>query len=331
MDVFLKSILKENYKKTPIRREGSQRVYTRIQCKNTSWMLVESPISEQKLFVTRLKELTIIGLKVPALKAQDNTQGLLLLEDLEDQDLEKVFFTNSAEKTKYYKQAIDQMLLLQRKAYHLSWPRFTGEQLFQEMLWTKEHLMERLLNKKYNENFLKECIEEWQNISRILACAPYAPTHRDYHSRNLMIKNQTLYWIDFQSAGLFPRYYDAVSLLYDPYVDMSDKDRDDLIEYFIGACKNSSDKDDVHYQSIYKEFSKEEWCICAVQRLFKACGSFAGFTNLKKQNSHLKYLKPALHQLTLCLEHIQRFPSFLQLVKDLKQQIEENEEINKIL
>ncbi len=323
MDVFLESVLKENYKKIPIRKEGSQRIYTRIQCENTSWMLVESPISEQALFTTRLKELAEIGLNVPAIKAQDDKQGFLLLEDLGDQDLETVFSTHSEKRIKYYKQAIDQMLLLQRKAQHLKWPRFTQEQLFQEMLWTKEHLMEDLLNKKYNENSLKECLKEWQSISQQLACSPYVPAHRDYHSRNLMLKNQKLYWIDFQSAGLFPRYYDAVSLLYDPYVDMSDKERSSLIEYFINGCTNSNSTNEF----IYKKFSKEEWQICAIQRLFKACGSFAGFTNLKNQNSHLKYLSPALHQLTLCLESIQHFPVFLQLVKELKTQVEENKEI----
>ena len=332
MDVFLKNVLKENYKKFPMPKEGSQRIYTRIQCENTSWMLVESSISEQKLFVTRLKELATIGLRVPAIEAQDNTQGFLLLEDLGDQDLEKVFFTNSEERIKYYKKAIDQMLLLQRKARHLNWPRFTQEQMFQELLWTKEHLLDGLLNKKYSETILQKCIEEWQSICQQLACSPYVPAHRDYHSRNLMLKNHTLYWIDFQSAGFFPCCYDAVSLIYDPYVDMPEKEKDNLIEYLISACKGSNSRaDTVIQQPAGKEFSKEMWYFCAIQRLFKACGSFAAFTNLKKQDSHLKYLKPAFHQLTLCLEHIQKFPLFLQLVKELKTQIEEDKEIKRIL
>lgn len=332
MDVFLKSVLKENYKELPIRKEGSQRIYTRIQCENISWMLVESSILEQKLFVTRLKELSAIGIKVPVVKAQDNEKGFLLLEDLGDQDLEKVFFTDSKQRIKYYKQAIDQMLLLHRKARHLNWPRFTEEQLFQELLWTKEHLLDKLLNKKYSESVLQKCVEEWQNISHQLARSPYMPAHRDYHSRNLMIKNQTLYWIDFQSAGLFPCCYDAVSLIYDPYVDMPEKEKDILIEYLINACKDSNSKiDKAIQQSTYKIFSKEMWYLCAIQRLFKACGSFAGFYNLKKQNSHLKYLKPALQQLIICLEYIRNYPTFLELVKELKKQIKTNEKIKKIL
>ena len=327
MNLFLKNVLKENYKKLSITKEGSQRIYTRIQCENTSWILVESSIPEQKLFITRLKELEIIRLKVPAIKAQNDKKGFLLLEDLGDQSLEKSFFINPEERIKYYKQAIDQMLFLQKKAQHFNWPRFTEEQLFQELLWTKKHLLDRLLNYKYDENFLQKCLKEWKNISQILGSAHYVPAHRDYHSRNLMIKKNTLYWIDFQSAGLFPHYYDAVSLIYDPYVDMPEKEKDILIEYLIDVCKDSNNKAD----TAYKEFSKELWYLCAIQRLFKACGSFAGFYNLKKQSSHLKYLSPAFHQLILCLESVQQFPNFLQLVKELKEQIETDEEIKKIL
>ena len=331
MDVFLKNVLRKNYQKIPLPREGSQRIYTRIQCENTSWILVESSFEVQKLFIQRLKELTAIGLKVPLVKAQEDEKNFLLVEDLGDQDLEKVFFTNSEQRMKYYQQAIDQMLLLQRKARHLNWPRFTEEQLLQELLWTKTHLLDKLLNKNQPESFLQDCLKEWQNLCHQLAGSPYVPAHRDYHSRNLMVKNHTLYWIDFQSAGLFPCCYDAVSLIYDPYIDMPEKEKNILIEYLIGVCKDSNSKVGTNLQkSASTEFSKEMWHLCVVQRLFKACGSFASFYNLKKQNSHLKYLKPALKQLVMCLDRVQKFPRFLQLVKELKIQIETDEEIKKI-
>ena len=37
---------------------------------------------------------------------------------------------------------------------------------------------------------------------------------------------------------------------------------------------------------------KAELSITVIQRLFKACGSFASFYCIKKQDTHLKYIKP---------------------------------------
>ena len=45
--------------------------------------------------------------------------------------------------------------------------------------------------------------------------------HRDYHSRNLMLHDGSLYIIDFQDARMGPDTYDLVSLLRDSYVDLS--------------------------------------------------------------------------------------------------------------
>jgi len=43
--------------------------------------------------------------------------------------------------------------------------------------------------------------------------------HRDFQSKNLMIKNEQIFVIDFQGARLGPPSYDLASLLFDPYVN----------------------------------------------------------------------------------------------------------------
>ena len=49
--------------------------------------------------------------------------------------------------------------------------------------------------------------------------------HRDYHSRNLMLHDGSLYIIDFQDARMGPDTYDLVSLLRDSYVDLDARSR----------------------------------------------------------------------------------------------------------
>ena len=57
--------------------------------------------------------------------------------------------------------------------------------------------------------------------------------HRDYHSRNLMLHDGSLYIIDFQDARMGPDTYDLVSLLRDSYVDFTEQQVDELIAFFL--------------------------------------------------------------------------------------------------
>ena len=52
--------------------------------------------------------------------------------------------------------------------------------------------------------------------------------HRDYHSRNLMLRQHNLCIIDFQDARMGPDTYDLVSLLRDSYVDIGSDSVDEL-------------------------------------------------------------------------------------------------------
>jgi aminoglycoside/choline kinase family phosphotransferase len=66
-----------------------------------------------------------------------------------------------------------------------------------------------------------------------LSAEPRVLCHRDYHSRNLMLREGSLYIIDFQDARMGPDTYDLVSLLRDSYVDIADRELDELIAYFL--------------------------------------------------------------------------------------------------
>ncbi|WP_115719939.1 aminoglycoside phosphotransferase family protein [Gallaecimonas mangrovi] len=58
---------------------------------------------------------------------------------------------------------------------------------------------------------------------------PKVPAHRDYHARNLHRVGDELAVIDFQDLQLLPLTYDAVSLIRDSYVDLSEAEENTLI------------------------------------------------------------------------------------------------------
>ncbi len=303
MDLFLKKVLKGRaYKKYPLTQEGSSRKYFRVKTDQNSYILAHSPAHQKKKFLEKHALFSQINLNVPRLYFPDLKSGFLLLEDLGDQSLEKEVKANSTFPFSSYIQALDQIISLQKHSEHALFPRFQG--FFKEMLLTEKYLVKSFFKFPPEKFLRKKYLKEWQDICEKLKSFPLKPAHRDCHSRNLFLKDQNVYLIDFQDAGLFPRFYDVVSLLYDVYVVDKIKDpvREKLLKYF-------------HHPG---EALKKEVLITALQRLFKASGSFAGFYVLKGQKTHLKYIQPALKELERLLKGGEvYYPGFLELIQKL--------------
>src|SRR5436190_13969752 len=113
--------------------------------------------------------------------------------------------------------------------------------------------------------------EEWSAVVEELASEVRVLCHRDYHSRNLMLHDGSLYIIDFQDARLGPDTYDLVSLLRDSYVDIGDRDLDELVAYFL-ALKGGHDE---------QEF-RRRFDLMALQRNLKALGTFGYQTAVRR-------------------------------------------------
>ena len=324
MDLFLKSVFKDKaYATFPLTGEGSDRRYVRIKTDDSSWILACSSLAQHKKFLLKQKDFSLAGLNVPKWMAQDSEKGFLLLEDLGDHSLEKGVLEEEGFPLSYYFQALDQIMKLQNPrsgggrhgSFSFNWSSFKPADFFKEMLWTEEHLVKRLLGLVPDEKFRKNYLKEWNFICEKLISFPFLPAHRDYHSRNLFIKDKKLYLIDFQDADFFPRFYDVVSLIYDVYISskMDSKVRERLLDYFLLKCFDE--------RKMINEIA-QEISITLIQRLFKACGSFAGFYSLKKQKTHLKYIQPALEILQKELQELKQYPVFLSLVDLCMEQVE---------
>ena len=308
--MFLKSVLNtKQYKELSLTPEGSDRKYTRIKSGDTSFILAESSLEQQALFSKRLKDFSLAGLNVPQLKAQDSKNGFSLLEDLGDQSLEKEVLKTQEFPKKYYLLALNQIMKLQASP-SMALSVFSSGRFFKEMKWSEKYLINKFFKLKLKKKDQKNYLIEWEQICKTLSSFPLKPAHRDYHSRNLFIKNKDIYLIDFQDAALFPRFYDLVSLLYDVYVKINADERRGLLDYFI----LNSDLSIIEN----KKALEEEIRVTAIQRLFKACGSFAGFYFIKKRDSHLKYILPALKLLEELLEEQGTYPAFLSLIQNVR-------------
>jgi len=98
--------------------------------------------------------------------------------------------------------------------------------------------------------------------------------HRDFHSRNLLVKDRAIVMIDFQDSLLAPRYYDLVSLAFDSYLDLG-LARGGLFPN-LAACGNDRELRQVR--------------LTALQRNIKALGTFAFQTHERRHPAYARYI-----------------------------------------
>jgi len=163
---------------------------------------------------------------------------------------------------------------------------FDKEKFLWEMNFSVEHL-NKLIPMRNSFDLEKDL----NAICELITDGPQCPCHRDFHSKNIMVKNNELYVIDFQDARIGPYLYDLVSLVEDPYVELKNSEKENLKDQFLKLSTINYDKD---FDLLYRA--------TAIQRIFKACGSFASQSNLKNNDGYLCYLRPALLNLTHLLD-----------------------------
>lgn len=265
--------------------DGSTRSFYRItdRRKAESAILISDPQwAQTQDYPSHQRALKEAGISVPEFLAVDEKSGFLLMEDLGDTSLQKALQDHPEKKQALLEQAVQMLAKLHSQLFPVS-PnlpaskrRFDEKKLFEECLFTLEHLRKTYLklpdlSSEKQESVLELC-------QKIAAVTPLVFCHRDYHCRNLFIKNNSLFMIDFQDARLGPPSYDLASLLFDAYFPLE------------SALRNSLVKE---YQKL-SATPLSYFELTAYQRVFKAAGSFASFFTRYQKPQHLQYIKPAL-------------------------------------
>ena len=102
----------------------------------------------------------------------------------------------------------------------------------------------------------KEISEIFNPLCELLAAQKLCFTHRDYHSRNLMVDGNRLVLIDFQDAHMGLCQYDLVSLLKDSYTQIDDSLFEELVDLYI-RLKEKEEGKEVDRGEFYRIFDIE--------------------------------------------------------------------------
>ncbi len=241
------------------------------------------------------------GVDVPAVYAEDCATGWIVLEDLGDDTLANFLMRAPEKKRGLYTLAIEDLARAQQRLADLPDGSIVRTRAFDEDLlrWEIDHFREWGLEARgfvLGSDQRKAFDGIADRLARKIASWPRGFVHRDYQSRNLMVRStEGLCWIDFQDALLGPRIYDVVALLSDSYQEFDRAFVLDRLEELARALGLPADE----ARGLETEFDT-----MTVQRKLKDAGRFVFIDRTKKTPSFLKFVVPTIHKVKASLARL---------------------------
>ena len=303
----------DEIKIAPIEKGGSDRKFYRVRCSSEqSLILVKYNLEreENRHYVEIAQFLETHGIHAPRIYYHDTDEGLIWLEDLGERDLFSYRDEPWLVRRAFYDSALDEV----RKLHDL--PESICIEMRQHLpaefnaalyRWEQSYFFENCLGRYFQIEPARlerlAALPALSEIAQRLAQLPRVLVHRDFQSQNILVRNSQAYLIDFQGMRPGLPQYDLASLFYDPYVDLSEAERDELLEHYCGE-KPGAD-------------FLETLRLCAMQRLMQALGAY-GFLGLVKDYKHfLQYIPKAVRSLHEVAGKIDGLDLFKNLLAEL--------------
>jgi aminoglycoside/choline kinase family phosphotransferase len=278
-EAFLSSALKgESYRWEQLYGDGSDRNFYRIRTGAETFILLEhlGGGRENFSYYTIGSLLYACGISVPRFEAH-SPEGLFLLEDLGDEHLlSRVRGEGGADVEAWLRKAVDLLISIQEKAT----PGLKESFCFDTVRYDRALALNRESH-YFRDAFLRGYLsmsdlppfieDEFVRLAaEVEGEEPPVFLHRDFQSRNLMIKNERLHVIDFQGSRFGPPHYDLAALLWDPYTDLSPGMRERLFSYYL---ENAHTPD--------KELFRKRFTYVGLHRAMQVLGAFGFLTRVK--------------------------------------------------
>ncbi len=273
----------------PMAESGSARKYFRIVTETRSLIgTYSNNVEENEAFLTFCKHFHDIGLNVPEVLAVNEEQTCYLQSDFGDDNLfAHVQRTLTAggygeNVIGLYKKALQHLVKFQCLGHHgldygkaYPTPSFDRQAILDDLNYFKYYFVKPHEEIDFNETRLNR---DFNAFADFVSQAPDGFfMYRDFQSRNIMVKGNDLYFIDFQGGRKGPLNYDVVSLLYQVKAQMPQNLRDDLIEYYKMELAHFVDPDAVKFD-LYQPYF-------VYLRLLQVLGAY-GFRGLIQKKSH---------------------------------------------
>lgn len=288
-----------------LKGDGSNRQFWRVAPHGSFGCIVVAP---EKYDEKGLREATSVwkignhlrsaGVPVPELYGFDESFGVLVYEDLGDIHLHSVvrgtdFFNEGSveELRSLYRQTVDVLVTMQyrgRDGFDRSWC-WDGPVYDRELMLEREsgYFLRAFWQGLLSQQPPDGLTAEFELLAGVAAGAPTAFfLHRDFQSRNVMIKDGMVRVIDFQAGRLGPLAYDLASLLLDPYADLPVWFQEELYEYYLQQLQPRVHLDTEAFHGSY--------LVLGLQRNLQILGAFSYLSAVSGKPFFRSYIRPSL-------------------------------------
>ena len=228
----------------PLPVSGSGRQYFRFRFDQKTVIGVWSDNdAENNTFIHFTEHFRSLGLNVPELFYKDLSNHLYLIEDLGDETLYSLKMRLDPDKLiseqvkSQYQSALKHLIRFQVDGkegldFSLCIPRpiFDKQSILWDLQYFKYYVL-KLFNIPFNEQKLEDDLSVMADI--LLSVENDFFMYRDFQSRNIMIHDEDLYFIDYQGGRKGPLQYDLASLLYEARVNLQNEIREELTDFYI--------------------------------------------------------------------------------------------------
>ena len=306
------------YEIAPASADASFRRYFRVTLPDETLIAMDAPPPQEDCtpFVHAAEVFGAAGLNVPKIIAQDIPNGFLLLSDLGNTTfLSALQAPNGLQvAADLYRDASNALIKMQLASKPDVFPPYDEDLLTREMQLFPEWYVAKHLKVALTEAQQQVMNKTFAMLNANILAQPKVYVHRDYHSRNLMVQENShdLGVLDFQDAVYGPITYDLVSLLKDAYISWEeDQVLDWTVRYWQSARQAGLPMSE-DFAEFYRDF---EWM--GAQRHIKVLGIFARLYHRDGKDGYLKDMPLVMDYLRrVCDRYIELKP-FLRLLDEL--------------
>jgi len=290
--------------------EGSGRRFYRVQGRGGSWIVMinnqppkdERGVTENDSFLYICRHLRAKGIPVPDVYQHDRERGWFIMEDMGDCHLQTEVMRIKGDRKQLvetYQGVIDALVVIQaegRKGFEPALTHNPPYNVLFMLTWESGYFLRAFLKGFLGLDIPEEELrDELADLARQAAEAPTGYfLYRDFQSRNIMVREQGLGFLDFQGGRLGPLQYDLASLLLDPYVELDHRVQEELLAYYLRRLGERATLDPQGFQGQYP--------FVALHRAMQILGAFGFLTTAKGLKFFHQYIPPALQVLRTLLK-----------------------------
>lgn len=266
----------------PLAQEASTRRFYRATSRGGSRIAMDAPPATEnndqfRALSTLFRE---HGVPVPEVFAFD-PRGFFLVSDFGDCRFDQAYA--AGQEKECLDLALESLLRIQSVTSDVV-PPYEISRFRDELAIFTEWLVGRFLRLE-KPGFIDRA---WKTLIDATQAQPMVTVHRDYHSRNLLLRDDgSLGIVDFQDALVGPVTYDLVSLLRDCYHVFPEP----TVRKWLARYRRLADPG-----LAPREF-RRAFDLTGVQRHLKAAGIFARLKLRDGRDSHLRDIVPTLERI----------------------------------